>query len=849
MDKNILKKSYIEIAKSNVSTLFKEYETESLGLSEKEAKKRLSFFGYNQPEKPKKHNLIIKFFLKFLNPLILILLIIAIISYFFENVISSVMVSIMILVSVILDFIQEVKSGKEAEKLIELVKSTATVYRNKEKKEIPIKELVPGDIVFLSSGDIIPADIRLITTKDFFINRAVLTGESFPVEKISDSIDPKNDTIEELKNIAFMGTSVDSGSATGIVIKTGSYTKFGELSKQISEAGEYESSFEKGIKSYMWLMIKFTIILVLVIFLINALIKRHILEALLFSLAVAVGLTPEMLPMLVTVNLSKGAISMSKKQVIVKRLNAIQNLGAMDILCTDKTGTITLGEVILEKHIDIEGKENEDVLKLAYINSYYQTSLRNLLDKAILKHQVLHVQNYEKVDEIPFDFSRRIMSVIIDMENNHKLISKGAPESILPKCTKYELNGKIKKIDKKIKEKIVNQNLELSKQGFRVLAIAYKNFEKTQKSYSKEDEDDLILLGFTAFLDPPKPTAKKTIKDLQELGIRIIVLTGDNELVSKKICSDVGINTELILTGEQIDGLSDDDLKNLAKNVNVYARLNPIQKQRIIKLLKQDHVVGYLGDGINDAPSLKAADVGISVNNAADIAKESADIILLKKSLRVLADGVKEGRKTFGNIIKYIKMGSSSNFGNMFSLTGASLFLPFLPMAPLQILLNNFLYDLSQVAIPTDNVDEEYLKKSRPWDINGIKRFMLVFGPISSVFDFITFGVLLFIFQAPEEIFHTGWFWESIITQTLVIHVIRTEKIPFIESKPSKFLILTSLIIICSALIIPFSPLDKYFGFVIPPPTYFIALFLIVSSYLIIVQFVKKWFVKKYGYM
>jgi len=558
-----------------------------------------------------------------------------------------------------------------------------------------------------------------------------------------------------------------------------------------------------------------------------------------------------MLPMLVAINLSKGAIAMSKKDVIVKRLNAIQNFGAMDVLCTDKTGTLTLDRIVVERHCDVVRKEDDDVLRLAYINSFYQTGLKNILDRAILSYEKILVKQYKKIDEVPFDFSRKVMSVVVEADGKHQIIVKGAPEEIYRRCTKFELDGEILDLDeaKLVLVELENEYNDLSAEGFRVLAIAYKNFDQPKNVYTKDDEQNLILKGYIAFLDPPKSTVKKTIETLNNLGIEFKVLTGDNELVTKKICSDVGLNMRGFATGEQVEKADDAALGELVKTTTVFARLSPLQKERVIHALhKNGHIVGYLGDGINDAPALKAADVGISVDNAVDIAKETADIILLKKSLLVLSDGVIEGRKTFGNIIKYIKMGSSSNFGNMFSMTGASLFLPFLPMLPIQILLNNFLYDMSQIAIPSDGIDEEYLLKSRPWNVDYIKKFMIFIGPVSSLFDFITFGVLWFIFHASAPLFQTGWFLESLCTQTLVIHIIRTGKVPFIESKPSQFMLFTSIYIVTIALVLPFLPLGKYFGFVEPPPSFFIALMLIVPTYLCLVQFVKSWFIKRYGY-
>lgn len=828
--------------------LFEKLNTSPKGLAEKEAQKRLEEYGYNEPAKKKKRTILTQILSKFINPLVIVLLIIAAFSIFFGEKISALLISLMAIMSVFLSFIQEYRAGKEAEKLSEMVRATATVYRNGKSKEVKIREIVPGDIVDLFAGDMIPADLRIISCKDLFINQASLTGESFPIEKTVEPAQVKNGSVVGMQNIAFMGSSVVSGTALGVVVKTGISTQFGELSRKLATM-RIETSFDKGVHKFTWLMIRAMLFMILFIFAINALRHGNFIESLLFSLGVAVGLTPEMLPVIVAINLSKGAIAMSKKQVIVKRLNSIQNFGAMDVLCTDKTGTLTMDKIILEKHCDVVRKEDGDVLRYAYINSFYQTGLKNLLDRAILKHEKLLIQEFKKIDEIPFDFSRKIMSVVVEINGRHRIISKGAPEEIFKKCTKYELESEILDMEDLILTDLREEYANLSAEGFRVLAIAYNDVGNERQVYSKEDEKDLILKGYVAFLDPPKPSARSAIQALVKRGIEFKVLTGDNELVTKKICSEVGLDARGLVTGEQVDKLNDRELQELVKTADVFARLSPLQKERIIYALHENkHIVGYLGDGINDAPALKTSDVGISVNNAVDIAKESADIILLKKSLMVLEDGVIEGRKTFGNIIKYIKMGSSSNFGNMFSMTGGSIFLPFLPMLPIQILLNNFLYDLSQVAIPTDKMDSEYLIKPRPWNVQYIKRFMLIIGPISSLYDFVTYGVMLFIFHASAQLFHTGWFIESLCTQTLVIHVIRTGKIPFLESRPSRFLILTSVFIITAGTLIPFSPLAKPFGFVTPPPLYFLALFFIVITYLLLVQVVKSWFIKKYGY-
>jgi len=829
-------------------TLFNELDTSSSGLGEHQAANRLQEYGLNEPAKKRKRTILFQIVSKFFNPLVIVLLVIAGFSLFFGEKISACLVLAMAAISVFLSFIQEYKAGKEAEKLSEMVRATATVYRNGRSREIKISELVPGDLVDLFAGDMIPADLRIISCKDLFINQASLTGESFPVEKTAEVIEPKSDSPADLTNIAFMGSSVVSGTGLGIVVRTGLATQFGAISQRLASI-EVESGFDQGVRSFTWLMIRLMLVLVMVIFAVNALTKGDLVQALLFSLAVAVGLTPEMLPVILAINLSKGAITMSKKDVIVKRLNAIQNFGAMDVLCTDKTGTLTIDRVVLEKYCDVVKKEDDDVLRLAYINSLYQTGLKNILDRAILRHARLAAQEFKKVDEIPFDFSRKLMSVVVEADGKHRLIAKGAPEEIFKRCTAFELEGDVLEMQNILVMELKRECDDLSMEGFRVLAVAYKDIENKKTQYTKDDEQGLVLKGYVAFLDPPKPTAKKTIETLKGLGIDFKVLTGDNELVTKKICADIGIDVKGLMTGDQVEKTPDEQLRNMVSNVSVFARLSPMQKEKIIRALhKNKHVVGYLGDGINDAPALKAADVGISVNNAVDIAKESADIILLKKSLLVLADGVREGRKTFGNILKYIRMGSSSNFGNMFSMTGASLFLPFLPMLPIQILLNNFLYDLSQIAIPSDDVDEEYMQRSRPWNVKYIQKFMLFIGPISSLFDFITFGVLLFIFKAPPEFFRTGWFLESLCTQTLVIYVIRTGKIPFLESWPSQFLMFTSIYIVTLGVLIPFTPAGKYFGFVQPPPMYFLALFLIIAAYLVMVHFVKTWFIKKYGY-
>jgi Mg2+-importing ATPase len=838
----------IDFAGSSIDLIYRELKTSPAGLSEIDAKRCLRVYGFNEPAAKKKRHIFVEIFLKFANPLIILLLIIAGSSLFFGQKISALIVALMAVISVLLSFIQEYRAGREAEHLSEMVHTTATVIRHGRSREIKIIEIVPGDIVDLFAGDMIPADIRLISCKDLFINQASLTGESFPAEKFAGPIQSKSRSPSDLQNIAFMGSSVVSGTGLGVVIKTGINTQFGELSQRLA-AIDVETSFDRGVREFTWLMIYAMFFMVLFIFAINALRRGDLIEALLFSLGVAVGLTPEMLPVLVAVNLSRGAIKMSKKEVIVKRLNSIQNFGAMDVLCTDKTGTLTLNHIILEKHCDVVGKEDEDVLLYAYMNSFYQTGLKNLLDKTILNHEKFRIKSFKKIDEIPFDFMRKIMSVVVEMGDKHALISKGAPEEIFKRCSHYELDGKIHEMHHGIHADLKKEYDSLSSEGFRVLAVAYKNTDINREYYSRDDETGLTLKGYVAFLDPPKPSAKAAIQALKKLGVEVKVLTGDNELVAEKICREVGLDVGGLISGDEIDKLNGKELREAVKSATIFARTSPLQKEKVIRALHDaGHTVGYLGDGINDAPALKSSDVGITVNNAVDIAKESADLILMRKSLMVLKDGVIEGRRTFGNIVKYIKMGSSSNFGNMFSMTAGSLFLPFLPMLPIQILLNNFLYDMSQLSIPTDEVDREYLASPRPWNINSIKRFMVILGPISSIFDLITFGVMLLVFRASAVLFHTGWFIESLVTQTLVIYVIRTGKVPFIQSMPSKPMMLTTLLVVATGIIIPFSPLAGAFGFVAPPPLYFAILSLMVLTYIILVQVVKSWFVKKFGF-
>ncbi len=821
------------------------------GLSEAEALARLKRYGHNEPAHKTRIGFLEDIGRRFLNPLVVLLLCIGVVSSVFGDKISAGMIFLMAIVSVALSYAQEHKAQVAADKLNAMVRVTASVCRDGEFRERPVKMLVPGDIVSLSAGDIIPADVRILEARDLYVNQSQLTGESFPAEKFPEAADASDKSSPaDLKSMAFMGSSVMSGTGRAVVVHTGAYTEFGKLSMSLSKNNVIDTAFEVGIRQFTWLMIKAILAMVVIIFIINLLGKGDLMQALIFALAVAVGLTPETLPMIVTINLSKGALDMSKKRVIVKQLDAIQNFGAMDILCTDKTGTLTMDEVVLERHCDVSGGDSEDVFRTGYMNSYYQTGLKNLLNQAVVKYERVDLHGFAKVDEIPFDFTRKLISVVVDTREGRLFISQGAPESVFARATHAEMGGKT--VNFKAHEAAIKKTYsDLSLQGFRVLCVAYKYVENGQSVFSPADEAGLTVKGFMAFLDPPKPTAKHTIGELERKGITLKVITGDNELVAKKICGDIGLDTARMLTGEQIDRMTDARLQSAAENTTVFARMLPLQKERIVRLLHQNgHTVGYLGDGINDAPALKAADVGISVNNAVDVAKEAADIILLKKSLVVLGDGVAEGRKVFGNISKYIRMGSSSNFGNMISMTGASLILPFLPMAPIQILLNNFLYDLSQLSLPADSVDEDYLQQPRPWNIGLIKKFMLTLGPVSSLFDFATFAVLWFGFRASgnETFFHTGWFLESLLSQTVIIYVIRTRKVPFAQSKPSGWLVLNSLAVLLAGFLLPYTPLAGAFGLDRVPAAYYAALAGIVACYLLLAQLAKQWFVKRFGY-
>jgi len=844
------------------------------GLTEQEATARLQHFGPNEVAQERKHEWLHRLWVAVRNPLVILLTILATVSYATGDLRAGTVMLLMVILGVTLRFVQETKANTAAAKLKAMIKVTATVVRAGQTREIPLQDLVPGDIVKLSAGDMIPGDVRLLAAKDLFIIQGTLTGESLPVEKSEARDSRPNVAGIERTNLCFLGTSVESGAATAVILATGVQTYFGKMASSLA-GPPVETAFDKGVKKYVWLMLSFMMLMVPMVFLINGWFKHNWKDAFFFAMAVAVGLTPEMLPMIVSVCLSKGALAMSKKKVIVKKLNSIQNFGAMDVLCTDKTGTLTLDHVILERHVDVFKNESEAVLRDAYLISHFQTGLKNVLDRAVLKHQQLHqelgVANYQMVDEIPFDFSRRMMSVAIEgADGERQLLTKGAPEAVFAKCTHFESEGEIFPMEPILAGDLVQQVNELSEDGFRVLAVATKTLG-AQTTFSKTDECELVLTGYLAFLDPPKDSAAKAIEALRQNGVTVKVLTGDNDLVTRKVCSEVGIHAERILLGGQVEKLSDEELAREVETTDVFARLSPAHKKRVVQALQRNqHVVGFMGDGINDAPALRAADVGISVDTAVDIAKESADLILLEKNLMVLEEGVLEGRKVFVNILKYIRMGASSNFGNMFSVLGASAWLPYLPMQPIQVLTNNLLYDFSQVPIPTDNVGSAIISKPRPWHMGEISRFIVCIGPISSIFDYTTYALLWFFFQCSKlalvapvalaarfanpadtdhtyaaALFSTGWFVESLMTQTLIVHVIRTNQIPFLQSRASWQLTLTTFAIMGFGAWLPFSPLAPYLGFVPLPWQFWPLLAVTLVCYVGLTQIIKAWMVRQ----
>jgi len=845
-------------AQSDTDTVYARLRTRPEGLSAEEASTRLAEHGPNVLAKDRRPGPGVLLWHAMVNPLVILLGVLATVSLTTGDARSALMMACMIALSVGLKLFQESKAGSAAAKLKAMISVNATVLRDRAAREVPVAHLVPGDVIHLAAGDMIPGDVRIVQAKDLFVIQGSLTGESFPVEKFASERGTAMTAPLEWTSIAFLGTSVDSGAATAVVVSTGKDTYLGGMAESLQEQGA-QTAFDRGISRFTWLMLRFMAVMVPLVFVINGATKGDWRQAFFFALAVAVGLTPEMLPMIVTVCLSKGAVAMGKKKVIVKRINSIQNLGAMDVLCTDKTGTLTMDAIVLERYCDVALQESENVLALAYINSHFQTGLKNVLDRAVLAHEETHaharVPDFTKVDEIPFDFARRIMSVVVRTpEGKDRIVSKGAPEAIFGKCVSFRLHGEVCPMDGPHIAELKKEYERLSADGFRVLALATKDGEPrtaasgTETPYDKSDEGDLILEGYIAFLDPPKESAGAAIKALQSHGVSIKVITGDNEFCSRKVCKEVGLSTEFVLLGDAVEKMADSELADAAEKTTLFARVSPAHKERIIRMLQsRKHTVGFMGDGINDAPALHAADVGISVDNAVDIAKESADMILLEKSLLVLDEGVIEGRKVFSNIIKYVRMGASSNFGNMFSVLGASVFVPFLPMSPVQILANNLLYDISQTAIPTDAVDPERLQKPRVWDIRELTRFIVFIGPCSSVFDYSTYLLMLYVFRCwdvstpavaahSQSLFQTGWFVESLLTQTLIIHVIRTNKIPFLQSRASLFLTATTLAIMAIAVAIPFSPLGPYLGFSKLPPLYWPFLALTLACYVLLTQ-------------
>ena len=833
------------------------------GLDAEQIRARLQRDGLNEVSREKPPHWSLQLLRAFRNPFIVVLLVLAGVQLATDgnDLTGPLIIAVMVGISVLLSFTQEYRSSRAAEQLKAMVRNTATVRRrasdgHSEQIEVPVRELVVGDIVQLAAGDMVPADLRLLGAKDLFISQAILTGESVPVEKAAPAATVPGvvDDPLELASVCYMGTNVVSGTASAVVLATGARSYLGSLAHSMAGA-RVQTSFDRGIRSVSWLLIRFMAVMVPVVFVINGLDKHDWGEAFLFALSIAVGLTPEMLPLIVTANLSKGALAMSRRKVVVKRLNAIQNFGAMDVLCTDKTGTLTLDRIVLERHLDLDGEASDQALEYGYLNSRFQTGLKNLLDKAVLAHRDLEAAatRYRVVDEIPFDFQRRRMSVVLaDGAGEHLLICKGAVEEMLSICAWAQTGGVIEPMTGERRRAIKAMTHSLNEDGLRVLVVAVRRQPAQAHAYGVADEEGLVAVGCLAFLDPPKDSAATAIRALHQHGVAVKVITGDNEAVTRKICREVGLDVGESVQGRDIESLDDAALDALVARVTVFAKMAPLQKARVVRSLQRlGHTVGFLGDGINDAPALHDADVGISVDTATDIAKESADIILLEKNLMVLEEGVLEGRVTFGNIMKYIKMTASSNFGNVFSVLVASAFLPFLPMLPLQILVQNLLYDISQLSIPFDRMDEEYLSKPRKWDAGDIGRFMAWIGPVSSIFDITTFWLMWHYFgansPAHQSLFQSGWFIEGLLSQTLIVHMIRTRRIPFLQSVASAPVLGLTLAIIVLGMLIPFSTLGGKIGMVPLPPMYFAWLALTLASYCVLTQLVKVIYIRRYG--
>jgi len=828
------------------AALLRQLDASPRGLSGAEAALRLERYGPNLIHGERKRPLALQFLAKFKNPLVIILLCASTLSAFTGDATSFFIIGTIVLMSVSLDFFQEYRAGQAAEGLRKSVAVRGRVLRDGRPLELPLADLVPGDLVLLAAGDLVPCDGRVLEAKDFFVNQALLTGEAYPVEKAPVELPDEAEVLAAV-NTVLMGTSVISGTAQVLMCRTGQATELGEIADTLL-AKAPATAFESGIRDFGALIMRMTVLLVLFVLLVNSYFHRPLLESFLFAIALAVGLTPELLPMVVSVTLSRGALRMAAHKVIVKRLAAIHNLGSMDVFCTDKTGTLTEARIRLERHLSPLGERSQRVLELAYYNSFYETGLKSTLDDAILEHTEIDAGGWSKVDEVPFDFERRRISVLLDNGRERTLVVKGAPEEILRLSTSYQsAGGEEAPLDDAARLAVNAQFEALSRDGFRVLGIASRQVGRDHPHAVVDDEAELVLAGFAAFLDPPKQSAREALARLAADRVAVKVITGDNELVTQHICGQLGLAVTGVLTGAQIQELDDPGLAARVEQANLFCRVTPNQKNRVILALKRrGHVVGYLGDGINDAPSLHSADVGISVDSAVDVAKAAADMILLEQDLGVLHAGVLEGRRTFGNIMKYIMMGTSSNFGNMFSMAGASLLLPFLPMLPVQILLNNLLYDVSELPIPLDRVDDDYLSRPRHWDMRFIRNFMLIIGTVSSVFDFLTFYVMLTVFRAGEALFHTGWFVESMATQVLVIFVIRTRQSP-LESRPTPWLAGFALGVVALAAALPFTPAGRGLGFVAPPARFFLILSALLLSYLLAVEAIKRWFFRRFA--
>ena len=876
-----LAQTLVAAANRDSAVLIDSLGTHTDGLSEAEAEALRQQHGLNEVEHEQPLSRWVHLWHCYKNPFNLLLTLLAAVSLATDDIQAAVVIGTMVVLSTLLRFWQEAKSNKAADALKAMVSNTATVMRRDfsadsspmfgkfygaaqqirgaQRIELPIKQLVPGDLIVLSAGDMIPADCRVLSAKDLFVSQAAMTGESMPVEKFAHQFDSQTSNPLELDNILFMGTNVVSGAATAVVLTTGNNTYFGALAQRVGVTDRGETSFQSGVNKVSWLLIRFMFVMAPLVLFINGFTKGDWTEALLFALSVAVGLTPEMLPMIVTSTLAKGAVFLSRKKVIVKRLDAIQNFGAMDVLCTDKTGTLTQDKIFLARHVDVWGQESDDVLEMAYLNSYYQTGLKNLLDVAVLEHVEVHRElnvgtAFSKVDEIPFDFTRRRMSVVVvEQGKPHVLICKGAVEEVLSVCKTVRHGEQEEALSDELLARIRQVTAAFNEEGLRVVAVAARSMTEGRETYSLSDEQELTLIGYVAFLDPPKESTAPALKALAEHGVAVKVLTGDNELVTAKICREVGLEQQGLLMGNDIERMSDSQLAVAVETTNVFARLTPTHKERIVRLLKANgHVVGFMGDGINDAPALRTADIGISVDSAVDIAKEAADIILLEKSLMVLEEGVLEGRRTFANMLKYIKMTASSNFGNVFSVLVASAFIPFLPMLPMHLLVQNLLYDVSQIAIPFDNVDDEMLKKPQRWQPADVGRFMLFFGPISSIFDILTFALMWYVFKAnsPEHqtLFQSGWFVVGLLTQTLIVHMIRTPKIPFLQSRAALPLMLMTGVIMAVGIFLPMGPLAHYFKLQALPSLYFVFLPVILLAYMALTQAVKGYYIRRFGW-